>query len=296
MPYLYLTIAMLAGATKGYCGKRTSGRITGWHNAIAANLLRMALCIVIGLVVVLLGGEGAKLLPDGKALAIYAMSGISTSVFVVTWLLAVRTSAYVLMDVFLLLGVIVPMSLGRICYGETIAWNHWVGLVVLLGATLLLCSYNNGIKQKITGRAFFVMLLSGLSNGVTSFSQKMMNYEMSDGSVAVFNFYTYVFAAVTLGFVLVLYRPSAEERAQPSPIPRVMGYIGVMAVCLFINSFCMTLAAAGIPSAQLFPLNQGVSMILSGLMAAFLFKEKMMVKAVFGLVLAFGGLLIINML
>lgn len=295
MAYVYLTIALLAGATKGYCGKRTSGRITGWHNAISANLLRMGLCILIGFGVVAFSGQLAGLAPTGKALAIYALSGISTSVFVVTWLIAVRTSAYVLMNVFLMLGVIVPMSLGSICYGETIEWNQWVGFAVLLAATVLLCSYNNGIKQKLTGKAFLVLLISGVANGVTSFSQKMLKYEVPGGSAAVFNFYTYVFSAASLALVALLLRPSAEERKQPSPIPGVLGYIVVMAISLFLNSFFLTMANS-IPSAILYPLERGVSMILSGLMAAFLFKEKMTVKAVCGLVLAFIGLLISNML
>ena len=295
MAYLFLTISLLAGATKGYCGKRTSGRIQGWHNAISANLLRMGLCILIGFGVVLFGGELAGLIPTGKALAIYALSGISTSVFVVTWLIAVRTSAYVLMNVFLMLGVIVPMVLGSVCYGEAIHWNQWVGLVVLLVATLLLCSYNNGIKQKLTGKAFLVLLISGLANGVTSFSQKMLKYEVPGGSAAVFNFYTYVFSAASLALVLLVYRRSAEEKAQPSPIPSIMGYLVVMAISLFLNSFFLT-KANSIPSAILYPLERGVSMILSGLMAALLFKEKMTVKAIVGLILAFIGLLIINML
>lgn len=295
MAYIYLLISLLAGATKGYCGKRTSGRINGWHNAIAANLLRMGLCILIGFGVVAFGGELSGLVPSGKELAIYALSGISTSVFVVTWLIAVRTSAYVLMNVFLMLGVIVPMSLGSLCYGEAIRWNHWVGLGVLLAATLLLCAYNNGIKEKLTGKGFLVLLISGVANGVTSFSQKMLKYEVPGGSAAVFNFYTYVFSAASLGLVLLLYRRSKEERAQPSPIPGVLGYIVVMAISLFLNSFFLTLANS-IPSAVLYPLERGISMILSGLMAALLFKEKMTVKAICGLALAFVGLLIINML
>ena len=295
MAYIYLLISLLAGATKGYCGKRTSGRINGWHNAISANLLRMGLCILIGFGVVAFGGELSGLVPSGKELAIYALSGISTSVFVVTWLIAVRTSAYVLMNVFLMLGVIVPMSLGSLCYGESIHWNHWVGLGVLLAATLLLCAYNNGIKEKLTGKGFLVLLISGVANGVTSFSQKMLKYEVPGGSAAVFNFYTYVFSAASLGLVLLLYRRSKEERAQPSPIPGVLGYIVVMAISLFLNSFFLTLANS-IPSAVLYPLERGISMILSGLMAALLFKEKMTVKAICGLALAFVGLLIINML
>ena len=77
MGYLYLAVALLSGATKGYCGKRTSGRITGWRGTMQANLLRMGLCIVFGLVMVLVGGGFSGLIPTGKELGIYALSGIS---------------------------------------------------------------------------------------------------------------------------------------------------------------------------------------------------------------------------
>ena len=296
MAYLYLCIALLSGATKGYCGKRTSGRITGWRDTMLANFLRMLLCIGIGLGMVLLGGEADGLLPGGKALAVYALSGISTSVFVVTWLVAVRTSAYMLMDVFLMLGVIVPMSLGSLCYGETIRWNQWVGLGVLLLATLILCSYNNGIKQKLTVKGFVIMLISGVANGLTGFSQKMFQKEAIEASVSVFNFYTYAFSALSLGLVLLLTKRTKEQQEGGSAIGKVFGFVAVMAVCLFLNSYFMTLAAAGIPSARLYPLDRGASIILSGLMSAVLFKEKLNAKAVLGLTLAFIGLLIINML
>jgi uncharacterized membrane protein len=43
-------------------------------------------------------------------------------------------------------------------------------------------------------------------------------------------------------------------------------------------------------------LDRGVSIILSALMSAVFFKEKLTVKAIIGLILAFVGLLIINML
>ena len=296
MAYLYLCIALLSGATKGYCGKRTSGRITGWRDTMLANFLRMLLCIGIGLGMVLLGGEADGLLPGGKALAIYALSGISTSVFVVTWLVAVRTSAYMLMDVFLMLGVIVPMSLGSLCYGETIRWNQWVGLGVLLLATFILCSYNNGIKQKLTMKGFVIMLISGVANGLTGFSQKMFQKEAIEASVSVFNFYTYAFSALSLGLVLLLTKRTKEQQEGGSAIGKVFGFVAVMAVCLFLNSYFMTLAAAGIPAARLYPLDRGASIILSGLMSAVLFKEKLNAKAVLGLTLAFIGLLIINML
>ena len=46
--YVFLSLALLAGVTKGYCGKRTSGYVCRYRDASLANLVRMALCIAIG--------------------------------------------------------------------------------------------------------------------------------------------------------------------------------------------------------------------------------------------------------
>lgn len=296
MSYVYLSIALLAGATKGYCGKRTSGRIAGWHDAILASFIRMLLCVILGLAFVAMGGNWHGMVPDGKELFIYALSGISTSVFVVTWLVSVRTSAYVLMDVFLTLGVIVPMSLSSVCYGEAIRWNHWLGLAILLGATLVLGSFNNGIKQALTVKGFCILLLSGAANGITDFSQKMFQKEVTDATVSVFNFYTYVISAATLGAFLLFAKRDKDSQQGAGAIKQIFGYVLVMALCLFLNSYFMTLAAAGIPSSVLYPMQKGIALILSGLMSTLFFQEKMTSKAILGLVLAFVGLLVTNML
>lgn len=57
MGYVFLAISLLCGATKGYCGKRTSGHTERITDAVYANLLRMLLCIVIGFFVVLFSGK-----------------------------------------------------------------------------------------------------------------------------------------------------------------------------------------------------------------------------------------------
>jgi len=70
----------------------------------------------------------------------------------------------------------------------------------------------------------------------------------------------------------------------------------VMAAALILNSYFKTLAASDLSSAQLYPLNQGAGLILSSLMAHFLFRERLTKKAVVGIALAFAGLMIMNML
>lgn len=73
-------------------------------------------------------------------------------------------------------------------------------------------------------------------------------------------------------------------------------YVLIMSAALIINSYFKTKAAAYLDSAQLYPLNQGMALILSVLIASVLFKEKLTAKCVIGIFIAFAGLLIMNVL
>ncbi|MDY3032189.1 MAG: hypothetical protein SOS24_10665 [Clostridia bacterium] len=49
-------------------------------------------------------------------------------------------------------------------------------------------------------------------------------------------------------------------------------------------------------AAQLYPINRGASLILSSVMSATMFGEKLTAKAIIGLATAFLGLIVINVL
>lgn len=93
MGYLFLTISLLAGVVKGYCGKKTSGYVSGYKDAMMANTIRMLLCILIGAVMIAGGGNLVQLKPTPQIIAISALSGVSTSIFVVCWLISVKKGA-----------------------------------------------------------------------------------------------------------------------------------------------------------------------------------------------------------
>jgi multidrug transporter EmrE-like cation transporter len=69
-----------------------------------------------------------------------------------------------------------------------------------------------------------------------------------------------------------------------------------MSVMLIANSYFKTKAATHLDSAQLYPLNQGMALILSTLMASVFFKEKLTLKCVVGIFIAFIGLIVMNVL
>ena len=160
-----------------------------------------------------------------------------------------------------------------------------------------MCSYSNTSIGKITFKSVMILLLTGIANGLCGFSQKLFVYNNSEVSNAAFNFYTYVFAAVTIVMCFVLIKENHQEEGHSKKlIKSTIVYIGIMAIFLFANSYFMTLAAKKLESALMYPLNQGAALILSTLMAVVFFREKLNAKCILGMGLTFAALLVINIL
>ena len=297
--YIFLALALFAGCTKGYCGKKTSGFVEKSKDAVFISFIRMLLCILIGVILIIAANDTSYLVADAKMMPVYILSGVSTSAFVVTWMLAVKKSAYMLIDVFLMLGVLIPLILANILFNEPVKPTQWLGIAILIVAVIIMCSYNSGLKGKMSFSSILLLILTGASNGIADFSQKLFVRTTDGVPSSVFNFYTYVFSAITLLICYIVFKKteSKVESEKQSTIPKVMyAYVAVMAVCLFANSYFKTVAAYTLDSAKLYPLNQGAALILASLMSVFLFGEKLTLKAVIGIALSFVALIIINVL
>lgn len=291
--YVFLSIALLSGTVKGYCGKKLGTFALNQQSAVLLNMVRMALCIVFGFLIVLFGGNITAAMPSGKLLFISAVSGISASVMVVTWLLSVRKSAYMTVDAFLTLGSLVPIIACFVLFGEPISSKQWIGYTILIIAVFIMCSYNNSIKVKMDIPSLIVLVICGFSNGVTDFSQKWFIKEFSNMPATVFNLYTYAFAGTSLAvFYLIMLKKEKPKFEEGSGFRYL--YVLIMAVMLFANSLFKTKAAIFLDSVRLYPINQGMSLILASLVAAIFFKEKLTVKCIMGMSAAFIGLLIMN--
>ena len=131
MGYIFLLISLFAGTLKGYCGKKTSNYTSSFGNAVFANTIRMLLCILIGFVLILATEDLRILIPSRTLLLVSALSGVSSAVFVVAWLICVKKSAYMMLDIFLMLGVLIPLTASDIFFSESIKLTQWVGIGVL---------------------------------------------------------------------------------------------------------------------------------------------------------------------
>lgn len=291
--YLFIALAMAGGTAKAYCGKRTSGLIQTTADAVYMNTIRMAICIFVGFFTALAetGSLSAFFLP-GAGLAISLCSGICQACFVLFWLLSVRTGAYVMVEVFILLGTIIPIVVSQQLFHENTRLLQWIGYCILLIAVFLMCSYNNSIKTKLTPRSYVLLLAAGVTNGLADLMQKLYARQLPSESKAVYNFYTFIFAAMVLAIVLFIRRREENTVARQK---KLYVYIGVMAAGLFIYNYFKTCAAGIVPAAEMYPLMQGISLVITIVMAALFFGERITAKSATGIVLTFTALCMMNL-
>lgn len=295
MGYLLLLGAQLCGAAKGYCGKKMGNYATNLQSAVLLNLIRTILCVAISFLLLLVTGQIGFLIPNFEVLLLSALSGMATAFFLVGWLLSVRKSAYMMLDVFLMSGTLVPILLGYYLFSEPISLRQWIGFGVLMVAVFIMCGYNNSIKAKLTPSAVILLIFVGVANGATSACQKVFVKTAPEVPVAVFNLYTYVFAAITLAICLLIFSRKEKAKFEKSASRITFVYILIMAVTLAANSYLLTMAASYLDSAQLYPMSQGLGLVLATFMATVFFKEKLRVNAVIGIGLSFAALMMINL-
>ncbi len=299
--YLLATLSVLAGVTKAYASKKSSIYINNVSENTFSNVLRMTFCSVIGLVMLLI--QGASLSIDGGTFAITLLSGVSNAVFIITWLAATQRGAYMLLNIFYLLGVLVPLLLCRVLYDEPIRLIQWAGLAVLLLAVWIICSYNKTLGGKLTGANLAILIVCALTGGLADFSQKMFLYHDPDGVNSVFQFYTFLISTVVLVgiYVFTKWKGKAGEgkvsfEGERVLFPKIISYVSVMAVCMFACNWLKTAAGEHLVSAQLYPFLQGTNLILLSIMSAVCFGEKITVRSLVGICLAFVSLLMMNLL
>ena len=173
MGYLFLAIALLAGSTKGFCGKKASGYIKGFRSTILASTLRMVLCAAVGFVLVLVGNGPSAFAAPGELYLVSALYGLSMASMVVLWLIIVKKSVYTLLNIFATMGLLIPLITTRILFGEPIEPIQCLGLCVLFSAVLIMCSYNNSVKGKLTLPVLGLLISYGTVCGLCDLSSKL---------------------------------------------------------------------------------------------------------------------------
>lgn len=295
MGYLFLALALAAGLTKAFCGKKSSLAVGSTTDAVIITAVRMLLCCVIGFILAFVA-SGRAPVAEGGVILLSAACGIMSALFTVSWLLAVSTTMYMMVEVFVTGGVIIPLVLSNAVYGERIGIFDVIGVLLLLFGILFISTAEGRVRGSFGIKGIALLILCMISSGATDLLQKVYAKEFPKTDALVFNFYVYTFAAAALILtsLAVVIRKRGGLSSSLSAAGSIWVYVLIMALCLFLNSYFKTRAAAHLDAVVLYPVNQGLAMILSSLMSVFLFKERMKCKAVVGIALTLVGVILIN--
>lgn len=318
MAYLFTAIALLCLTVKGYCGKKTGTYVRNTGDSFLFNLIRMLFCMVIGMALILVSKEQGHLAVEGRMLAICFFTGAANAAFLAGWLLAIQQNTMVTVDVSLTVGSLIPAVLCAICFDEAILPQKLLGFGLIILATVILSGYNKSTKGKTGFVGALLLVIAAAGDGLTGFCQQLYNrYYTPTGSHvsgvtypnSVYHFYTYLFAALILLGVFVIYRvwqgagKSGEEKRQEGretlrAIRKPLPHIAVMAICLFAASYFQTVATGplGMPSQVMYPVIKGGCLMTVNLTAMLFFGEKPTGRSILGSGVALCGIVAMSIL
>ncbi len=294
LEYSYFLIILLLRLPQNIFNKRSSGIVRGAPAYFAYGAYRYLLSGGMALVLLLFAGgfSGVSL----KALAISAIGAVALGSNLFFGLEALKSGAMVLSSMAGSAGLLLPCVFGIFMFDEPMSLMQLFGILLLIFSGWLLIGYSKKLKGSFTPRTMLLLIGSMLSNGFTMVAQKMFSKYLPDVSVSVFSFLAFGLVGVGMCVGLVPQLTKKEKREEIKKLPKALWFYGagLSTILLIINQLA-TIAAKVIPSAIMFPINDGGATIITALTGAVVFKEKLTARSVAGLALGIASLIVINL-
>ena len=294
LEYSYLLIILILRLPQNLFNKRTSGIVSGAPVYFAYGAYRYLLSGGMALILLLIGGgfSGFSL----KALAISALGAVALGSNLYFGLEALKSGAMLLSSMAGSAGLLLPCICGIFLFDEPMSLIQLAGIILLIFSGWLLIGYSKELTGRFTPRTFMLLLGNMLSNGFTMVAQKMFSKYLPDTDAAVFSFLAFGLVGVGMCVGLIPQLIEKENRCEIAKLPKRLWLYGAgLSAILFVINQLATISARVIPSAIMFPLNDGGATIVTALTAAIVFKEKLTAKSISGLLLGITALIVINL-
>lgn len=291
--YIFLIIILLLRVPQNFSSKKTSGLVTNSQSYFLYGTYSYTLAGLIAFVMLLFDGMSGLSLP---AVGISALGAVSLAVSLFCSIEALKSGVMVLAAMAGSAGLLLPCIAGIFMFNEPMKPMQFIGIALLIFSGWLLIGYSKEQTGSFTPRTLLLLIGSMLSNGSVMLAQKMFSKYLPDTSVSIFSFLTFGLIGIGMFIGLVPSLLSQSGRAKIAAVPKPVFLYGTISsiILLAINQLA-TLAGRNVPSAIMFPINDGGATIITAITAAIFFKEKLTVRSVCGLILGIGSLIVINL-
>lgn len=249
---------------------------------------------LLGLVLLLTDISGIKI--DLPTIAIALLSGISLFFSTFFTIYGMKSGTVSLVSMFSTAGLLVPIIAGAFMFKQPVSLVQWVGIVLFFLSAWLLIKSSENTYDGFNFKTFLLLIGAMLSNGLTMLAQQMYTHYVPGGNISLFSFLS--FGAVTIfGVPTALSMGRSEKNTDlDKNLSKTLYICGfALAVAVFvINQFATSLTAL-LPSVFLFTFINGGGTIISTLVAAAMYKEKLSLYSILGVIIGLSSMIIIKL-
>lgn len=309
MVVLFFAVIACMRVVQKICSKRVCNAVQGrafFHYGGYYNLVS-ALFAVISVVVAGIYGFDMPTVLCALGTAVFMAIELFAS------LEALKGASLIVNQMFSVGSLFIPCIAGIFLFGEAMSAWEWIGLVLFMVSMYFMVASAEGKTeaptQKVSVKTFVMLVITMLAGGGTMVVQKVFAVNVPNGDVSSYSFLMFAVNAVILYLCYVVSAFVKKDCGQAQhgehevvsakwePLSKELLVCGAfLALAVFLINLLVTMMAESIPSAVLFSVSYGISIIITLLVGRFCYGERLGVKNVIGIVLCVGALAMINFL
>lgn len=293
MASIYICIILVFRVVQALFNKRSSLEIKNFPMMIGYNSYQHTISAVLGLILIFFSDKGFSV--NLPTFIIAAFSGISLFLAGYCGIYAMKSGTVSLCSMFSTAGLIIPVIAGAVLFDNPINPLQIVGLLLFFVAAYLLIGSSKTVYSNFNVKTLLLLLGAMLSNGCTMLAQQMFTEYVPDTDVSVFSFLSFGIIAILTGIFYVVFPEKDKTENTSVKLSKPLLVCGAaLAVSVFVINQLATLSTALVSPVILFAFINGGGTIISTVVAAVVYKEKISLKTGLGIIIGIASLIVIK--
>ena len=278
---LYLFLAILSSSLISIFMRLSEGRI---RSNAGLFIFNYAACVVLSAVYMPKGTLAAWAPGSRISMGLGILTGFFLLLAFFVFKKNIAQNGIVLSSIFMKLGVLVPVLISIICFGETPTFLQLIGIVVAVAAIIVFHFEKTDLKRKAGLFGLLVLLL--LTGGM---GEAMMNIYNKVGSAKLKDLFLLVAFISACGFSLILF---FAKREKMNGMEILFGIL--VGIPNYFSSRFQLLALQEIPAVIVYPVFSVGTILLISIAGIVFFKEKFTKQKAAGLILVLVALALLH--
>lgn len=276
---IYLILAILSSASIAVLMRQSNQKVSGGTGMVAVNYL---MCLVLSAAFAGVDNLFPRTASLGQTLGLGAVNGLLYLMGFVMLQVSIRKNGVVLSTIFMKLGLLVPMVLAVVAFGEKPEMLQIFGFFLALAAILVINYEKTGEKSKSVGYLVLLILLGGGGDAMSKVFEAVGDSAMED----CFLLYTFA-SALILCLLLVL--------LQKQKIGKWEWLYGMLiGVPNFFCARFLLKSLSDVPATIAYPTFSVATLLTVTLAGVVLYRERLKKKQWIGVVMILGALILLN--